>query len=253
MATLAKRSVLVIAGLGTGQGTGASIARTFVKAGYSVALVARGADSLEKFAAEINQSGGEAAPIPVQSYSHEDISSAWARIRERYPKPNYSIRAAVFNAASTTWKAFLDFTHQEIQDMFQSNVAAAFSFSREAILEFKRNDIQELTGKRGTLIFTGATASVRGNVTTSAFSAVKHAQRALSQSLAKEFGKENIHVAHAIIDGGINTGHASLHGRQDISVKLEPDSIAKAYLYLAEQDSSSFTWELDLRPAQEKW
>ncbi|KAK2462170.1 hypothetical protein APHAL10511_005802 [Amanita phalloides] len=249
MATIAKRSVLVVAGLGTGHGTGASTARIFAKAGFSVALVARGADSVETLATEINQSGGEAAPFPVQSYSHEEISSAWARIRERYSKPNYSIRAAVFNAASSSWKGFLDFTPQEIEKMLQANVAAAFSFSREAILEFRGNDIQEPAGKRGTLIFTGATASVRGNVTTSAFSAVKHAQRALSQSLAKEFGKENIHVAHVIIDGVINTGHSGLN----LSVKLEPDSIAKAYLYLAEQDSSAFTWELDLRPAHERW
>ncbi len=80
--------------------------------------------------------------------------------------------------------------------MLQTNVAAAFAFSREAILDFKENEIQEPIGKRGTLIFTGATASVRGNVVTSAFAAAKHGQRALSQSLAKEFGKQNIHVAH---------------------------------------------------------
>lgn len=132
----------------------------------------------------------------MQSYSHEEISSAWAKIRERYPKPKYSIRVAVYNAAAAVWKGFLDITPGEVQDVLQINVAAAFSFSREAILEFKENEIQEAVGKRGTLIFTGATASIRGNVTTSAFAAAKHAQRALSQSLAKEFGKQNIHVAH---------------------------------------------------------
>lgn len=132
----------------------------------------------------------------MQSYSHEDISSAWAKIRERYPKPDYSIRVAVYNAASAVWKGFLDITPGEVQDVLQTNVAAAFAFSQEAILEFKENQIQEPVGKRGTLIFTGATASVRGNVLSSAFSAAKHGQRALSQSLAKEFGKQNIHVAH---------------------------------------------------------
>lgn len=80
--------------------------------------------------------------------------------------------------------------------MLQTGVAAAFSFARGAILAFKDNDIEQSSGKRGTLIFTGATASLRGGPLTSAFSVGKHGVRALSQSLAKEFGKENIHVAH---------------------------------------------------------
>lgn len=89
--------------------------------------------------------------------------------------------------------------------MLQTNVAAAFAFSREAILDFKENEIQESIGKRGTLIFTGATASLRGNVFTSAIAAAKHGQRALSQSLAKEFGRQNIHVAYVSVDFGGST------------------------------------------------
>jgi len=87
----------------------------------------------------------------------------------------------------------------------QTSVAAAFSFARGAILAFKDNDIEQHNGKRGALIFTGATASARGNVTTSAFAAGKFGLRALSQSLAKEFGKENIHVAHVSFTARSNT------------------------------------------------
>jgi NAD(P)-dependent dehydrogenase (short-subunit alcohol dehydrogenase family) len=141
----------------------------------------------------------------VQSYSHQEISSAWAKIRERYRKPLYSIRVAVFNAGSAVWKGFLDITPEDVQDVLQTNVAAAFAFSREAILDFKENEIQDSLGKRGTLIFTGATASLKGNVLTSAFAAAKHGQRALSQSLAKEFGKQNIHVAYVSVDFGGST------------------------------------------------
>ncbi|THH07724.1 hypothetical protein EW146_g9223, partial [Bondarzewia mesenterica] len=111
-------------------------------------------------------------------------------------------------------------------------------------------------GKRGTLLFTGATASLRGNVTTSAFATGKFGLRALAQSLSKEFGKENIHVAHVIIDGGIVTDRSRARGEAWVNnpdVRLEPDSIAKAYQYLTEQDRSAWTWELDLRPAHEKW
>jgi len=250
------RPVLVIAGLGTGQGTGASTARVFAKAGYSVALVARGADSVDKLAKEINESGGEAAPFPLNSYSHEDITSVWGKIRQRFTKPNYSIRVAVFNAGHGLWKGFLDITPEEVQETLQTNVAAAFAFSREAILDFKANDIQEPAGKRGSLIFTGATAAIRGNVTTSAFAAAKHGVRALSQSLAKEFGKDSIHVSHAIIDGVILTERLAQRSPQlatNPNARLDPDSIGQTYLYLANQDRSSWTWELDLRPAHEKW
>ena len=132
----------------------------------------------------------------MASYSDEDITSAWKAIHAKFPKPEYTVRAAVFNASHGVWKPFLQVTPQDVQDCLQTSVAAAFAFSRGAILAFKENDIEEPNGKRGALIFTGATASLRGNVVTSAFAAGKFGTRALSQSLAKEFGKENIHVAH---------------------------------------------------------
>ncbi len=94
------------------------------------------------------------------------------------------------------WKPFLEIKPQEVQDCIQTNIAAAFSFSRGAILTLKENDIEPSNGKRGALIFTGAAASVRGHSIMSAFAAGKFGKRALSQSLAKEFGKDNIHIAH---------------------------------------------------------
>ena len=132
----------------------------------------------------------------MSTYSPEDIATAWSDIRTRFPKSEYAIRVAVWNAGQAVWKSFLDITPQEVQQGLETNVAGAFAFSREAILSFKENDIETLNGKRGALIFTGATASVRGNVTTSLFAAGKHASRALSQSLSKEFSKENIHTSH---------------------------------------------------------
>ena len=103
---------------------------------------------------------------------------------------------AFFNASHGVWKPFLEIKPQEVQDCIQTNIAAAFSFSRGAILAFKENDIEQSNGKRGALIFTGAAASVRGHSIMSAFAAGKFGKRALSQSLAKEFGKDNIHIAH---------------------------------------------------------
>ncbi|KAJ3516234.1 hypothetical protein NLJ89_g1258 [Agrocybe chaxingu] len=221
------------------------MARLFAKNGYSVALIARGGDFVNKLATEINSSGGQAAPFTVPSYTHEAITSAWDAIHQNFPKPEYAIRAALFNVGYGVWKPFLDITPQEVQESLNTNVAAAFSFSRGAILAFKDNDIEEANGKRGALLFTGATASTRGNVLTSAFAAAKFGTRALSQSLAKEFNKQNIHVAHAIIDGPIKvdrpgqTTTSGPAGEFDASVRLEPDSIAAAYLYLVHQDRSA--------------
>lgn len=252
------RPVLVVAGLGTGGGTGAATVRLFVKEGYSVALIARQPDELKKLEDEINGAGGTAASFPIQSYSAPEITNAFAAIRSRFPAPEYALRAALYNAWHGVWKPFFEVTQQDLAGSIQTNIEGSYAFAREVISSFNANDIDKVSGKRGALIFTGATASIRGNTTTSSFSPGKHAVRALSQSLAKEFGKENIHVSHVIIDGATMTNLSKERRRnpeweQNADVRLDPNDIAKAYLYLAHQERSAWTWELDLRPAHEKW
>ncbi|KAF8977286.1 short-chain dehydrogenase/reductase SDR [Cyathus striatus] len=255
MATQSVKNVLVVVGLGNGTGTGGSTARLFAKKGYSVALIARGADYVKNLAEEIIASGGEAAPFPIDAYTHETFSTAWGAIRSRFPKPQYVINAALYNASHGVWKPFLEVKPEDLEASLNVSVVGAFAFSKEVIQEFKGNDIDE-NGKRGALLFTGATASLRGNVITSAFAAGQFGTRALSQSLAKEFGKQNIHVAYAIIDGAILTDRSKNRGpewEKNEDVRLNADSIASSYLYLVNQDRSAWTWELDLRPAHEKW
>ncbi|KAF9530714.1 short-chain dehydrogenase/reductase SDR [Crepidotus variabilis] len=258
MSSQAAKRVFVVLGVGNGLGTGGATARLFAKNGYEVALIARGGNTLESLAKEINSNGGQAKSFPVSSYSHEDVTNAWSSIHKAFPKPEYAIRAAVFNGGAGVFKKFLDITPEDVQTSLQASVASAFSFSRGAILAFKDNDIDESNGARGSLIFTGATASIRGNILTSSFAAGKHGLRALSQSLGKEFGQENIHVAHAIIDGGILTDRSREYKNDpswetNANIHLKPESIAASYLYLVNQDRSAWTWELDLRPAHEKW
>jgi len=252
-----RRGIFVVAGYGNGSGTGSASAVAFAKAGYKVALIARGAEALEKGAEEIKKTGGDAAAFPVQTYDHESIHSVFEAIKKHWP--NEDIRVTLYNTAFGVWKPFLDVTPDEWKESANLNIITAAAFARESILAFKDLELNE-QGKRGTLLFTGATASWRGNKTTSAFSAGKFALRSLSQSLNKEFGKQNIHVAHAIIDGGILTdrskqrnpdGYDALVNNPD--VRLSPESIAASYLYLANQDRSAWTWELDLRPAHETW
>ncbi|KAI0314044.1 NAD(P)-binding protein [Amylostereum chailletii] len=252
---MSSRGIFVVAGLGDGSGTGAASARLFSKAGYHVALIARGSTgTTQKLADELKAAGGEAAPFPIPEYSYKAVQDAFGAIRQHWP--NTDIRVALYNAGVGAFKPFFEVTEEDLSRVLDSNVNAAFAFARETLTAFKGQSLDD-NGKRGTLIFTGATASLRGNVTTSAFATGKFALRALAQSLSKEFGKQNIHVAHAIIDGqiatGIQKGRHDEDWNENPDIKLEPNSIAKSYLYLAEQDRSAWTFELDLRPAHEKW
>ena len=122
------------------------------------------------------------------------MQTAFRAVRTHWP--NADIRVALFNAGFGVWKPFLQLTEDEVDKVTDTNVKAAFAFAREAVSAFQAQAIDDARGggKRGTLLFTGATASLRGNTTTAAFSAAKFALRSLSQSLNKEFGKENIHV-----------------------------------------------------------
>jgi NAD(P)-dependent dehydrogenase (short-subunit alcohol dehydrogenase family) len=263
---MALRPLLVVAGLGTGGGTGAATARLFAKQGFSVALIARSPSQLDNLAKEINTiSPQSTAAFPIDSYSSAEISRAFSSIKSHFPSSSHQLRAALYNAGHAVWKPFLDITPADVAAVTQTNIEGAFAFAHEVISILKENPIDE-KGKRGTLMFTGATASIRGNVITSAIAAGKHALRALSQSLAKEFGKQNIHVSHAIIDGGILTSLSKerrndKEWEQNEDVRLNPESIAsvrwnshycdtsltqcQAYLYLSQQDRSAWTWELD--------
>jgi len=238
---------VVVAGLGTGGGTGASVARRFAKSGYKVALIARGADALKKLSTEINESGGSAEAFVISTYSYTEVHGVFTAIKKKWPGD--LIRVTVWNAGDASWKGFLEITEEDLKKTTDT-ITGAFAFSRESILAFQDQELDE-QGARGTLIYTGATASIRGNVITSAFSSGKFALRALSQSLAKEFGKKNIHVAHAIIDGSISTDRNAGEGTSDS--KLHPDAIAQAYEFIANQHRSAWTWELDLRPSHEKF
>ncbi|KAF8057473.1 hypothetical protein FPV67DRAFT_1429945, partial [Lyophyllum atratum] len=238
-----------LAGLGDGTSLGGALARLFSKAGYGVALIARRADTVQELAEELNLAGGDASPFHAESYSAENIKAVWNSIRARYPAPDYVINVAVFNVVQGFWKPFLEVTPENIRLAMETNVEAAFAFAREVILTFKENEIMEPIGKRGTLIFTGAAASIRGNLITSAFAAGKHGVRALAQSLGKEFGTENIHVP--IRSSYIINRYPHLKGNPDLS--LSPQGIADSYLFLVKQDRTAWTNELDLRSAHEKW
>ncbi|KAF8310389.1 NAD(P)-binding protein [Clavulina sp. PMI_390] len=235
------------AGIGAGKGTGGAVARKFAAKGYKVALIARGAESLNRLSAEIKSSGGAAAPFLISAYTPSELSSAFVKIKAEWP--DAALRVAVYNAVDGVIKDFLQITEADLEKIKGAMIDGAFAFSKEAIKAFKELDVDE-RGTRGTLIFTSARSATRGNVFTSAFAAGKFAERALSQSLAKAYGKENIHVSNVVIDGYIATDR---NNKGNPDEQLQPDAIAEAYEYLANQHRSAYTWEMDLRPAHENW
>ncbi|KAH9915578.1 NAD(P)-binding protein [Epithele typhae] len=257
------KPLFVVLGVGNGQGTGGATARLFAKQGYRVALMGRDPERLQKFANELNASGGEAAAFPAASYGFEDVLAAFALILTyAWPSGGPSeLRVALHNAGyAGPRKGLMDVTAAQLHDLAEVNVHAAFAFARASIEAFRTNAL-DARGKRGTLLFTGATGSLRGNTTTAAFSAGKFALRSLSQSLNKEFGKENIHVAHVVCDGPIMTDlqlerlpkEFTKDWGTNADIRLSAASIADAYWYLTNQDRSAWTWELDVRSAHEKW
>ena len=136
-------------------------------------------------------SSSQAATFPIGAYTYKEVQTAFAAVRAHWP--DAEVRVALYNAGYGVRKPFLELTEAEVAESVETQVTAAFAFAREALLAFQAQAL-DARGKRGTLLLTGATASWRGNTTTAAFAAGKFGLRALSQSLNKEFGKQNIHV-----------------------------------------------------------
>ncbi|EAS28561.2 oxidoreductase [Coccidioides immitis RS] len=243
---MAAKAIAVIAGVGPG--TGASIARRFAKS-YVVALLARNPDNYQPVVQEISSSGGRAVGISTDVSDGNSVKSAFAEIAKAFP--NMPLAAAIYNVGGgLPRKPFLELSEDEFKAGFSSNGLGAFHFSQEAIpLLLKAFNLEHPP----TLIFTGATASLRGSAGVAPFSTGKFALRALSQSLAREFGPQGIHVSHVIVDGIIDIERTKRIKLDAPDAKLSPDSIAGTYWYLHTQSRTAFTQELDLRPYVEKW
>ncbi|EGP84264.1 unnamed protein product [Zymoseptoria tritici ST99CH_1A5] len=245
--------IAIIAGVGPG--TGAAVARRFAKA-YPVVLLARKPANFESLAEEINKSGGQAIGISTDVSSEESMKNAFNKIKEKFGQ-DVKAAAAVFNASgSFTRKPFLELSTEEFEVSYQVSVKGAFLFSRHT-LPLLLPHVQS-TGTPNvsppTLIFTGATASIKSNAQMSSFSTGKFALRALSTSLAKEFGPQGVHVAHAVIDGVIDIERTKgwLVG-QPAEAKIGADDIAEVYWGLHGQGRRGWVNEVDVRPMLEKW
>ncbi|KAI4947684.1 hypothetical protein J4E91_006506 [Alternaria rosae] len=242
--------IAIIAGVGPG--TGASVARKFSQT-YPVVLLARTPESFSSLAEEINKNGGKAIGIATDVSSASSISSALAGIKKEFGD-DVAAAAAVFNASGAFMrKPFLEIPVETFEKSLGVSGMGGVLFS-QAFLPLLLKGVERGSEHPPSLIFTGATASVKSNAQMASFSTGKWALRALSQSLAREFGPQGVHIAHAIIDGVIDIPRTK-EWLKDMpkEAKLSADAIANDYWWLHTQPTTNFTWEIDLRPAVEKW
>lgn len=235
----------VVLGVGPQQGLGASLARRFAAEGLQVYIAGRSATKLDSVAAAIAAAGGKACPVVADATDEADVK----RLFELAGQAGNSLEIAAYNVDSNIPAPLLDTDLETFTTLWRQNTLGAFLFGREAVK-------QMLPHRQGTVFFTGATASLRAKPPFTAFSAAKAGVRALAQGMAREFGPQGIHVVHAIIDGAIDGDRARAQFPQFVASKgadglLQADAIAKAYWAIHQQDPSTWTQELDLRPFKE--
>ena len=239
-----KKAILVI---GAGDATGGAIARRFAREGYVACVTRRSLSKLAPLVDQINAEGGEAYGFGSDARKEEEMVELVARI-ERDIAP---IEVAVFNIGANVRFGITETTARVYYKVWEMACFGGFLMGREVTKAM-------LPRGRGTIIFTGATASLRGRDGFAAFAGAKHGLRALAQSMARELWPKGIHVAHPVVDGAIDTDFIRTNFPERYATKDEggivnPDSIAEAYWQIHQQPRDAWTHEQDLRPWMEAW
>jgi len=211
----------------------------------TVALTGRDANRLRSVAAEISPGAGRVQALPGDVSSVDDVERLAAQVRALG-----RLRLAVFNAGNAVLGTPLELTPEQFESTWRGSTYAGFLFARATLPPLLENG--------GTLLFTGATASIRGRGRFTAFASAKAALRSLAQSVAREYGPRGVHVAHIVIDGGIDGERLRANIPQRAAEAgadglLSPDAIAETYWQLHLQQRSAWTHELDLRPYKESF
>ena len=241
----AKRSVLIV-GAGASRGLGAAIARRFAAAGHPVVIAGRNAAKLEATARELQQAGASASHVVGEAASAEDAQRFVAEAQRLAP-----LALAIHNAGGNEPAPFLQVSEERFTRHWREHVLGAFQLAQAAIPAL-------LAHGGGSLFFTGASASLRGKGNFAPFASAKGALRNLAQSIAREYGPHNIHIAHVVVDGGIDGERLlsrvpQLREQRGTDGLLHPDAIADAYWFLHRQQRSAWTLELDVRPWSESF
>lgn len=229
--------------VGVGPGLGAAVARRFAREGFAVGLVARTAARCEAVQRDVEEAGGRALSAPADAADPASIAAAFARVKASLGP----VDVLIYNAGVFRMAGALEITPQEIEDAWKINCFGGFVSAQAALPDM-------LDRGRGTILFTGATASLRGGARFATLAVGKFGLRALAQSLARELGPRGVHVAHVVIDGLIDTPRVrAMFPDRDAAALLSPDALAETYFQLHAQPPSAWTHEIDVRPSSERF
>jgi NAD(P)-dependent dehydrogenase (short-subunit alcohol dehydrogenase family) len=235
-----------VAVVGAGDHIGSAIARRFAREGYHVVAGRRNGDRLVPLVTEIEATGGVCNGLSLDARQEDAVTNFMRLADEAAP-----LEVAVFNIGANVNFPLLETTERVFRKVWELACYAGFLTGREASRRM-------LPHGRGSIFFTGATASVRGGDGYAAFASAKFGLRAVAQSMARELGPRNIHVAHLVIDAGVDTQWvrqriAAAGSSAEDRILMSPTSIAETYWQLHRQPRDAWTHELDLRPSRETW
>lgn len=234
--------------IGAGDATGGAVARRFAREGFFTCVTRRHGDKLVSLVQRIEQDGGKARAFGSDARREDEVTALFASIEQEIGP----IEVVAFNVGGNVRFPIRETTTRVYTKVWEMCALGGFLTGREAAKVM-------VPRQRGTILFTGATASVRGGTGYAAFAGGKAALRALAQSMARELGPEGIHVAHIVVDGAIDTDFTrqrapdTYESRKAVDGILSPESIAENYWMLHAQPRDAWTHELDLRPWNEKW
>ena len=240
---MAKAEIALI--VGAGPGLGAALARCFARAGMRVAMAARDGDRLQPLARDLADLGGQGRAYDCDAAVESDVETLFGRVKADLGEPNL----VVYNAGAFVRRGILETERDEFERCWRIGCLGGFLVGRAAarVMTARAGD----GGAGGSILFTGATASLRGGAGFANLAVGKFGLRALAQSMARELGPKGVHVGHVIIDGIIASERSG--GRKPDHSLLDPDAVAETYLAIHRQPKSVWTLELDVRPWAEKF
>ena len=227
---------------GAGEALGGAVARRFARAGYHAVPSRRKAERLEALAAAIRDDGGKATAIACDARDEEAVQALYERVEDEIGP----VEVAVFNAGAWHNAPIAEMTARVYRQVWDTAAFAGFLTAREAARRM-------VPRGKGTILFTGATASLRGGPGFAAFAGAKFALRALAQAMSRELAPKGVHVAHVVVDGRIDSEAVRARFQVDEAELMPPDAIAETFFAVHAQERDAWTFEIDLRPWGEAW
>ena len=231
------RPLAMVAGIG--EGLGANLAATFASAGYDVVGLSRTERVSPVIGEAVREAGGVYTHILADLTLETEVVTAVRPIADR-------VDVLIYTAHALLIRPFIETSSRQLEELWRAGCFGAMLVCREVMPGM-------VARGSGTIIFTGATASVKGGAGFSAFASAKFALRGFAQALAREFGPKGVHVAHVVVDGLIEEQQTVARFGESTAARLDASAIAEAYLYLARQHRSAWSHEIDLRPFSERF